>query len=130
MPYKSTRHSRALADALQAYEATPVSTVCPYDPLGSTEPRPEGTIAAVTGRREPEASLRRICRQCYTDWMAVDHATAHHMVKRLYEQLTGECVPAAAVRAAMHRDYLLDSIWEKVETEASARDRDAVWVIS
>lgn len=124
MSYKRTRNSPILLQALEMLAAAKrPSTACRYDPFGDVLPRREGAIAGITGWCEPEHSLRRMCRQCYADWLPVGEATAHHMVKRLYEQLTGELDARAAISAALHREYTLGSTaWNKVETVNSGRD--------
>ena len=107
-----------------------VPMLCWYDVFGDTAARYEGTLADVASWREPERSLQRMCRQCYADWLTYDESTANHMVKRLYEQLTGKLDAAAALRDATYREYTLNyTAWEPIETPRSQRDRDRYGVI-
>lgn len=112
----------------QHFVLTPIKQFDPaapfrWDWFGDCLPRPDGTIAQITGRRESEAIIRRLCRQAYDDWMWADATIAYHLTKRLYEQLTGELNPDAAMAATFEREYSRPNPWGRVEVGQGAIDK-------
>jgi hypothetical protein len=114
------RHARAIvADPPLADPAIVARAV---DGLGTLDPRPAGTLYALTGVDEEPALLRRMLMQCYADLAPVDQAFAWHTVKRLYEQLTGRLDAQAAMRLALDFRYLSPLPYEKTRTADDRAD--------